>query len=81
MEHFEDSTDFLKEIKRILSDDGVAVIAVPRETKATIKSRSLGHKQFFPDIETLSGLLHDNGFGVIDSRETKRSLIIKVKKI
>ena len=86
LEHFDEPATLLDEIDRLLTDDGVVVIAVPRETKHSAlnpmgwPSKFRGHKKYFNKPEVLIQLLEENGFEIEGSWDSRTSIVIKAKK-
>ncbi|KKQ80814.1 MAG: Methyltransferase type 11 [Parcubacteria group bacterium GW2011_GWC2_38_7] len=86
LEHFDDPALLLKEISRILSGEGIAVIAVPREKEhkswnpMSWPSKFKGHKTHFSKPEELAHLLEESGFEVEDHWSSRKNIVIKAKK-
>jgi len=86
LEHFDDPNLLLKEISRVLTEEGVAVIAVPREKEHKLwnpmswPSKFKGHKSHINTPEELAHLLEENGFEVENQWSSRKNIVIKAKK-
>ena len=80
LEHFDDPTEVLDEVKRLLADNGILVVSVPKENK--LGQFSKDHKKLFKDIEDLKQVLSNNQFEPIQEKEFKitRSSVVAAEQ-
>jgi len=80
IEHFEDPTPLIDEIKRVLKDDGTIIVAVPRER--FLGENTKDHKVLYSSLEQLRSQLESYGFELVDEKDfgLGESAVIKMRK-
>lgn len=94
IEHIYDTENFLKNIRSVLRDNGELIITTPNLaslgrrillffgknplTEISLKKTNAGHIRYFT-FTSLSKLLNDNGFEVIDKKSTRVNFDINGK--
>src|SRR3989344_7781819 len=67
IEHFENPTELIDEIKRVLKDNGTLIVAVPREE--FLGQNTKDHKVLYESLEQLQSQLEGYGFELIDEKD------------
>jgi len=80
IEHFEDPTQLIDEIKRVLKDDGTIIVSVPREH--FLGENTKDHKVLYTSLEQLRSQLESYGFELVDEKDfgLGESAVIKMRK-
>lgn len=78
LEHFENPSEILAELHRVLKIDGQAIIAVPKEK--FLGEFTPDHKILFESLVDLERILDINGFKVVEAREIAKAIIVKCKE-
>ena len=80
IEHFEDPTELINEIKRVLKDNGTLIVAVPREK--ILGENTKDHKVLYESVEQLRSQLEGYGFELVDEKDfgLRESAVVKMRK-
>ena len=73
LEHFENPSEILREIRRIMKKDGRLIVAVPKEE--FLGELTPDHKILFQSLGDLMKILKKNGFRIERAREIKKAII------
>ncbi len=82
LEHFTDGEikQALAEIRRVLKENGIVIVSVPRGGDIIANATSSGHIQKFKNPEEVGKLLEDNGFDIVGTKDTGYSFVVSGKK-
>lgn len=81
IEHFEDPTQLLNEIKRVLTSDGKIIVAVPREK--ILGENTPDHKVLYESMEQLISQLESFNFKVLKQKDfgLGKSAVVLMQKM
>ncbi len=81
IEHFEDPTPLVNEIRRVLKETGTLIVSIPRER--FLGENTKDHKVLYSSLEQLRSQLEGCGFELVDEKDLGlgESALIKVKKM
>ena len=80
IEHFEDPSQLIEEIKRILKQNGTIIVAVPREEY--LGQNTTDHKVLYKSVEQLRSELESYGFELVEEKDfgIKESAVVLMRK-
>lgn len=80
IEHFEDPTEIINEIKRVLKPFGTIIVAVPREK--VLGENTKDHKVKYDSVEQLRAQLEGYGFELVEEKDfgLRESAVVKMRK-
>jgi len=80
IEHFDDPTELINEIERVLKDDGTLIVAVPREE--FLGQNTKDHKVKYDSVDQLRTQLEGYGFELVDEKDfgLRESALVKMRK-
>ena len=80
IEHFDDPTQLVEEIKRVLKENGTTIVAVPRERY--LGENTSDHKVLYSSIKQLRSQLESYGFELVEEKDfgLGESAVVKMRK-